>query len=267
MRRQKILLASLLLALGDSRRETNTMIRVLVMLLFLTMLASVTSAMAAQLVIVESTATKWPAGSIIDTAKPLSLAAGEALTLVGEDGTLLRLTGPSSGLPGGGVAAENGDKGVVQALSRLFAAKQPAASAWGTFRGSETLQDREAADPPEVWAWNLYRSDSICVPAGIEPLMWRADAARDEVVVLLHLSTGSEAELELAPGQDRIAWPKSVPLLDGGEYAIRDAGNLWERKLLVHVIPADQAGDIRRIAWMSDAGCLRQARLMVARLQ
>jgi hypothetical protein len=159
------------------------------------------------------------------------------------------------------------EKGVVQALSRLFAASQPAASAWGTFRGSETLQDREAANPPEVWAWNLYRSDSICVPAGVEPLMWRPDATRDEGVVLLHLSTGSEAELELAPGQDHIAWPRSVPLLDGGEYAIRDAGNLWERKLLVHVIPADETGDIRQIAWMSDAGCLRQARLMVTRLQ
>ena len=143
------------------------MVRMLAMVSCLAMLASLTPGWAAQLVVVDSTTTKWPAGSIIDTAKPMSLAAGETLTLVGEDGALSRWTGPSSVVPAGNVASAGIDKGVVQALSRLFAANQPAASAWGTFRGSETLKDREAANPPEVWAWNLYRSDSICVPAGV----------------------------------------------------------------------------------------------------
>mgnify|MGYP001167423116 CR=1 FL=1 len=230
------------------------------------LLGGAASAMAGQLVVVDSTSPKWPAGSVVDASKPLSIGANETLTLVGEDGTLHRLTGPSSGVPGVDTAPAGSDKNVVQALSRLFAANQPAASAWGTFRGSEAVMDREAANPPEVWAWNLYRSDRICVPAGAQPSMWRPDASRDQGVVLLHLSTGSEAEVELAPGQDHAAWPQAVPLLDGGEYAIRDAGNLWERKLLVYVIPADEASDIRQIAWMSDAGCLRQARLMVAHL-
>jgi hypothetical protein len=223
-------------------------------------------ASAAQFVVVESTAAKLPPGSIVDAAKPLPLAAGERVALVGEDGTMLRLQGPSSAPPTSGEVVA-GDNGVVQALSRLFAANQPSASAWGTFRGNETLQGREAASPPEPWAWNLYRSESICVPAGIEPSLWRPDAAREQAVVLLHLSTGKEAEVAFAAGEATGPWPKSVPLLDGGEYAVRDAGNLWERRLSVRVIPADEAGDVRQIAWMSDAGCLRQARLLVARLK
>ncbi|HYN38757.1 MAG TPA: hypothetical protein VES39_05855, partial [Rhodospirillales bacterium] len=129
------------------------------------------------------------------------------------------------------------------------------------------VQGREAATPPEPWAWNLYRSDSICVPAGTEPALWRPNATREQAVVLLHLSTGREAEVAFAAGEQSAPWPKAVPLLDGGEYAVRDAGNLWERRLAVRVIPADETGDIRQIAWMSDAGCLRQARLLVSRLQ
>lgn len=222
---------------------------------------------AAQLVVVESTASKLPPGSIVDAAKPLTLAPGDRLALVGEDGTMIRLQGPSSGVPVAGDGPAGGDMGVVQALSRLFAANQPSASAWGTFRGNETLQGREAANPTEVWAWNLYRSDNICVPAGVEPSLWRADAANDQGVVLLHLSTGKEAEVEFAAGQQSALWPKAVPLLDGGEYAVRDSSNLWERRLNVRIIPAGETGDIRQIAWMSDAGCLRQARLMVAGLQ
>ena len=180
---------------------------------------------------------------------------------------MVRLQGPSSGAPLAADASAGGDKGVVQALSRLFASNQPSASAWGTFRGNETLQGREAASPSEVWSWNLYRSDSICVPAGIEPSLWRQDAAQDQQVVLLHLSTGNEAEVEFAAGQQSAPWPKGVPLLDGGEYAVRDAGNLWERHLAIRVIPVEDAGDVRQIAWMSDAGCLRQARLRLSQLQ
>ena len=207
-----------------------------------------------------------PPGSIVDAAKPLTLATGERLALVGEDGTMVRLQGPSSSPPVPADPSTDGDNGVVQALSRLFAADASSSTraAWGGFRGGEKPQGREAASPSEVWAWNVFRSDSICVPAGTQPLMWRPDAARDQNVILLHLSTGNEAEVEFATGQQSAPWPKAVPLLDGGEYVVRDAGNLWERQLAIRMVP--EAGVVRQIAWMSDAGCLRQAKLMVSRL-
>jgi len=245
------------------------MVRILALVSVLAMFVGHADASGGQLVIVESTAAKLPPGSVVDAAKPLTLTVGERLALVGEDGTVVRLQGPFSGLPFPADSSASDERGVVQALSRLFAPDQPAPAwaAWGGFRGNEALQGREAANPTEVWAWNLYRSDIICAPAGIEPSLWRPDAGRDQRVVLLHLSTGKEAEVEFAAGQQSVPWPKAVPLLDGGEYAVRDAGNLWERRLTLRVIPAGERRDIRQIAWMSDAGCLRQARLMVAGLQ
>jgi hypothetical protein len=244
------------------------MVRILALASVLAMFVGLASASGGQLVIVESTVAKLPPGSIVDAAKPLTLAVGERLALVGEDGKVVRLQGPSSGLPFPADSSASGERGVVQALSRLFASDQPAPAwaAWGGFRG-EASQGGEAANPTEVWAWNLYRSDIICAPTGIEPSLWRPDAGRDQRVVLLHLSTGREAEVEFAAGQQSVLWPKAVPLLDGGEYAVRDAGNLWERRLTLRVIPAGESRDIRQIAWMSDAGCLRQARLLVTRLQ
>lgn len=224
-------------------------------------------AQAAQLVVVESTSPSLPAGTVVDGAQALPLAAGDRVALVREDGTLVRLTGPSSTAPGSGDASPAGDKGVVQSLSRLFAANQPSASAWGTFRGNEPLPGRDASNPPGVWVVNVVRSDSICVPAATEPTLWRSDAQREQVVVLLHLSTGREADVEFAAGQAEATWPKSVPLLDGGEYALRDSANLWERRLAVRVIPAEEAGAVRQIAWMSDAGCIRQARALLAGLK
>lgn len=245
------------------------MVRILALILLLGMFIGHAAASGAQFVIVESTAARLPPGSIVDAAKPLTLVAGERLALVGEDGAVVRLQGPSSGLPIPSDSSASGERRVVQALSRLFASEQqaPRWAAWGGFRGNEAPQGLEAATPSDVWAWNLYRSDVLCAPAGIEPSLWRPDTDRDRRIVLLHLSTGKEAEAEFAAGQETVPWPKAVPLLDGGEYSVRDASNLWERRLTLRIIPAGEGRSIQQIAWMSDAGCLRQARLLVGRLQ
>lgn len=244
------------------------MVRILALALILAMFIDHAAASGAQLVVVESTAARFPPGFIVDAAKPVTLGVGERLALVGEDGGLIRVQGPSSGLPFPANSSASGERGVVQALSRLFASDKQAAAraAWGGFRG-DAPQGLEAADPSEVWAWNLYRSDIICAPVGTEPTLWRPDPGRDRGVLLLHLSTGKEAEAEFAAGQQTVPWPKAVPLLDGGEYVVRDTANLWERRLTLRVIPAGEVRDIQRIAWMSNAGCLRQARLLVGRLQ
>lgn len=73
--------------------------------------------------------------------------------------------------------------------------------------------------------------------------------------------------MALPAGQHSALWPRSVPLLDGGEYAVRDPRSLWERRLVVRVIPVGEISTVRQVAWMSDAGCFRQARVLVRALR
>ena len=226
------------------------------------------AASTAQFVVVNSTASKIRPGAIVDAERPLNLAAGERLTLIGEDGAVLHLHGPLATLPLSKQAAPATDDGLVQALSRLFAADPAVSSrvAWGGFRGNEPSPGHASEEPHDVWAWNIGGSDSICVPATTQPVLWRANAGPSQVVVLLHLSTGKEADVDFAAGQQSSVWPKAVPLLDGGEYAVRDPKSLWERRLGVRVIPVGEISSVRQIAWMADAGCVRQARLLITRL-
>ena len=220
---------------------------------------------AAQLVVIESTVASLPPGQVIDSATKLELAAGGRLTLVGEDGTVTKLQGPYSGRPAA-AAGSTAEPAMVQALSRLFVSNQPTTATWGTFRDAETARGG-GDNPPQIWAVNVRRSETTCVPADQQPVLWRPDPALDLSVVVLHLSTGSEATIDFAAGEDRVAWPSGVPLLDGGEYAIRETGNLWERRLTVKVIPAEQASGIAQAAWMADIGCFRQARALLAQVQ
>jgi len=228
------------------------------------------AAKAAQLVVVEAQGTTLQPGQVIDASQPLQLPAGAKLALIGEDGKVSRIEGPFSGPPSQVAGAGTGDPSTVQSLSRLFAGAQPNATSWGTFRGYDspaTFRGDEAGRgtgaAQGLWAVNVRRSESACVPADSRPVLWRPEASEALSVVLLHLSTGREAAVDFAAGAHDAAWPTGVPLLDGGEYAIRD-GNLWERRLSVRIIPAESGSDVRRAAWMADAGCFRQARALLA---
>jgi hypothetical protein len=245
------------------------MARPLAVSLLLMLLVNIAGATGRELIVIDSNVSRLQPGSMVEATEPLTLAQGERLTLVGDDGAVFRLEGPASGPPAITDTSPVTDDGVLQALSRLFSSDVAPATraAWGGFRGTERPQDRDAHYPGDVWAWNLHRSDSICVPAGLAPSLWRPDATREQNVVLLHVSTGKEADVDFAAAQHNASWPQSVPLLDGGEYAARDARNLWERRLTVRIVPVGEISTIRQIAWMSDAGCLRQARLLVARLR
>ena len=223
-----------------------------------------------QLVVIESTSPQINPGQVIDGSKSLSLPAGVQVTLVGEDGKLTKLKGPFSGAPAqgkvaGGKAA-GGDKKVVAALSRLFASGAPGTSSLGAFRGYGSAVDSQVLNPPDVWAVNVYRSESLCIPEGVTPTLWRADPGRNLSLIVLHLSTGKEDTVAFPTSVHEAPWPKQVPLLDGGEYSLRDGGNMWERKLVLKSVPKDLPTEAHAIAWMADNGCLRQAKAQVAKL-
>lgn len=227
------------------------------------LLASIATADAADLVIVESTAAELPAGQVIKTGVPITIPAGAQVAVVGEDGKVIKIAGPFSGIAAPASAAAS-DKGTVQALSRLFADKGPAANSWGTFRG-ETVGE-EASNPPDLWSVNLLRSETVCVPADRKPTLWRADAAQPMAAILLDTKTGHEGNIVLDAGQQTLPWPQTPAIVDGGEYALRDSDGSGERRFFLRVIPGDSASGVPEVTWMSDAGCLRQAKMLLAQV-
>lgn len=228
------------------------------------LMAPIGAAQAADVVVVESTAPELPAGQVIKAGTPIRIPAGARIAVVGEDGKVVKLAGPFSGVAAPATAAAS-DKGTVQALSRLFADKGPAATSWGTFRG-DIASDDTAGTPPEVWAVNIMRSETVCLPAGTRPMIWRPDASQPMSAILLQLSSGREGSIALDAGQQSLPWPSAPEIVDGGEYAIRETGGNGVRRLFVRLIPASQESGVPQVAWMSDAGCLRQAKTLLAQV-
>lgn len=236
------------------------------------LVAGLTRADAAQLVVVKTEnlqATGLQPGAVIDAGKSIELPPGAVITVVSEDGTVSKLIGPFSGKPANSGDAPS-DPAMVEALSRLFASNQPTANAWGTFRGNDqgtTFRGgAENGHVAPVWSVDVQHSQTACALPSQAPVLWRAEAAQAFSMTVLQLQTGREGTVTFEPGVTEMSWPQGVPLADGGDYALRDADNRWEQRVLLKLLPNDVHGTAQQAAWMSDAGCVRQARALLASL-
>jgi hypothetical protein len=223
------------------------------------LIATSMPAMASDLVVIDSSAPQYRPGQVLDAAKPVSLAPGAKISVVGQDGRVIKLQGPFSGAPGAG--SGKGDPGVVQTLSKLLSGGKAETAALGTFRGSEGSTAGAAGD---IWAVDVMASETYCTASGRAPTLWRPDAVRESTVAL---EKGDTAALVRFPaGSDAAAWPVQVPVENAARYVIRDANDTWSTRFTLVVVPADAGEGASQAAWMAEHGCARQARALIAGL-
>lgn len=221
---------------------------------------------ARQLVVIDSSSPQYKAGQVIEGSQRLQLSSGSRLTIVGDDGKVIKLEGPFTGVVGtGGDAGGTGGVVVVEAISKLFSGETPETGALGTFRGARGA-GQAGTKAPDVWAIDVSQSETQCVPGGMVPTLWRSQASRELTVAVEYLTSKTGALVQFPAGVDVVAWPAQVPLEDGGRYSIRDSNDTWRSGLTLRVIPVEQTSTIGRAAWMAENGCAAQARTLMANL-
>jgi hypothetical protein len=215
---------------------------------------------AAEIVVIESSAARYPAGQILDAAAPIALAAGESLTVVTEDARLIKIDGPHNG-PATGPAPD--PSAVRRALAQLIVEEPPAVGGVGGVRAGEG--EEQAADTrPDPWLLHAGRSGDQCVLCGESVGVWR-DSADDAVTAELgFLLAESSVEIRWDAGQQRAAWPAQVELRDGAVYLLRAKASLLSVPIQLHVLAPALAGrGLPAAAWLAAKGCTAQARLML----
>ncbi|MBK8175109.1 MAG: hypothetical protein IPK66_07550 [Rhodospirillales bacterium] len=231
--------------------------------------------LAADLVVIESTAPGLVPGQIVGTGTPITLASGTGIKVVAEDGRVQSLTGPYSGAltasPGGG-----GDANVVIAIARLFNTPTAETSALGTFRGAASpgggfrgpAPDNGASSEASAGSWLIdVRSPAPqCVPTATAPQLWRMDAVRDATLVVERAPDGNGALVRFPAGETTAAWPDGVAV-ETSDYLVRETADAWANTVKLRVIPAGAARDIEQVVWMSDNGCASQAKALLTALR
>ena len=87
-------------------------------------LLSIASAVAAQFVVIYSTSPDLPAGAIVEGTRLVSIAEGERVTLVPEDGNTRIIRGPFNGALEDKQEARAKNSGMIQILAKFVASDQ-----------------------------------------------------------------------------------------------------------------------------------------------
>lgn len=230
---------------------------------FLILFGLLAPAGAAELLILKSTQSELPAGRIIDSTAMLSIPAGARLTLVDEAGTKITLRGPYSGAPGAAEqTASNGfGSRMLLALSRLIAGTPQDASKLGATRGAASAMSAD------LWKISVSMSGDYCLPADMQAELWRGRADKASTLSIKRYRTKSWVKTQWPAGDDSIAWPGDMDVVDDATYLVRLGAGIKLSEVVLHLVPNDLPSGFHRAGWMADHGCSRQARTLLSSLE
>ena len=223
---------------------------------------STSSAMSAPVVILVSTIDGLTPGSVIEGDTLVDIPAGGMIILNDETGATRTLSGPYSGALKETVASGNAtDTGVVTSLSRLLTSREEAQTKLGAVRAlpSQMVDDANLI--------SIARSGSQCGSVGAAISLWRPETLNaDSRIAITNISTNRHVEMLWQGGQSVIAWPDDLPAMDGARYLVKLEISPRPVEIELHLVPDTLVSVTQRAAWMSDAGCHRQALQLLAEL-
>jgi len=220
-------------------------------------------AMAADLVVVASTAPEFKAGWIVASGSSLDVPADQTVTLISQSGKVVTVTGPHSGPVGNSESGDANGSSLVASLSSLLGGGGTEAGSLGVMRAA-----MKSAEPDDPWVVVVSQSGDHCVPADGQPILWRSRKNSRGALTLKRISGGGNKSITVWPsGAGSLAWPTDIPITDGGAYFARLKGAGAAARLVVHRVPGNLATDAHRAAWMADQGCRSQAIRLLTQLR
>jgi len=213
-------------------------------------------ALAAQAVVIKSTADGLAVGAMVETGQAIDVPAGAAVTLVSPTGQTVTRTGPYNGPAvgdGGG-----GNESVARTISGFLSKKGKE-----TRVGAVRAAGNRAPDAAGVIPINA--AGRVCAGPDGAPL-WRPETEAAQTVTLREMASRASVDVAFAAGEATAAWPDGLPLRDGGTYLVRTKGAVRSARLTLSVAPEPIENDAVRLAWMIDQGCARQADRLIDRL-
>jgi hypothetical protein len=219
-----------------------------------TLLAS--PAWAAEVVVVEARGLSLKPGQVIDDGQRLTLQRGDEVTLVGEDGAIIKLRGPYDAPPSSG----NGGSGVDISNALAALGTGQAQSSMGVVRAKV-----EDVTLPNPWVIDVTHSGKVCVRPGTSVVFWRQQSGAAAKLRIMPVDRTWRAESEWPAGTAQLPAPAIFPITDRQTYLF-DLDGQTATVTLVQV-PASLGSDRMRAAWMLQKKCLTQTKALITTMQ
>jgi hypothetical protein len=212
---------------------------------------SLPAAAKVDMVVMEARGVKLQQGQVIDGSAALTLTEGQQVSLMTQDGKVVKLRGPSdkAPAPGDGATAD-----VKTALLSLVAQESQRERA-GVIRGGPNQ-----VIPPEPWVVDVSGSGLRCLQADSTITLWRSDASATQSVEVAPNDRSWKANVDWQAGSDRLSLPHNVPLRRRTPYVVKIGGK--EVTITLVSLPTSLSNDAMRASFMMENGCDAQAKAL-----
>lgn len=186
-------------------------------------------------------------GTLLMEQQRVTLTDGALLTLLADDGQVLKLTGPYSGIPGQKSSTRGKEKDLVVIASLLQGHSQPTSTLGALRRVS-----RKGAPPRAV---DVDRSGQQCLSS--DPVvLWRSNATTQESVRISDTLGKTLISLMWPIGEAQLEVPADY-FNDGQGYRIQRGNYAVKLQIRKAAQPLDNTAALT--AWMAESGCQTQA--------
>ncbi len=198
-------------------------------------------------------------GTELTASDTISVPQGAVVTLIAEDGQIIRLEGPYEGtIDRSAKPATTGGAKDWSPIMALIAEGNDETSVLGAARGLDTASG--VPGQPGVWQLSVDSSGPRCTRAGHVEL-WRRKAGR-AVKVSVRSEDDRRRGLDWRAGAHHLTLPDDFRVGEG-RLLVSVGGDL--RELTLHIAPQSlaDAAPGKVLSWLIDRGCRRQALALI----
>jgi hypothetical protein len=216
------------------------------------LLTALPAAAKIDMVVMEARGVKLQQGQIIDGSANLTLTEGQQVSLMMQDGRVIKVKGPSDKPPAPPEASATAN---VELALQLLITQQSSRERAGVIRGGPGL-----VVPPEPWVVDISSDGLRCLQADSSITLWRPNASTSMPIEVTPTDRSWKATVTWEKGSEYLALGHSVPVRRRTAYVVR-SGNKEVNITLVS-LPTSLTNDAMRAAFMIDNGCDAQAKAL-----
>ncbi|MBL4941635.1 MAG: hypothetical protein JKY81_08220 [Colwellia sp.] len=236
--------------------------------LFLTISFAINSQ---QFVVLESSIQSYKKGQIVNSATQITLDKNTELTLISEQGKLIKIKGSYDGIIGDDVTLNHEKNGVakgaslIDSLSMLLMKNQK--QSLGAARSLEGISTENDAinTLKKPWAIDVNATGDQC-SLNRQTLLWRNNNVAS--VVLKQKLKDTIATVHWKAGDAYSQWPKTIHREDKQIYQLIVSGDYQVKEITLHLFNVEVNSEkINQALWMTKRGCYPQASLLLSSIE
>jgi hypothetical protein len=194
------------------------------------------------MVVMEARGVKLEQGQVIDGSEKLTLTDGQQVSLMTEDGTMVKVKGPFDKSPAPAAAATTPN---VKLALQLLVTQENGRERAGVIRGGPAL-----VVPPDPGLVDVSSNGLRCLDSGTSITFWRPDSRATQPLQVAPSDRSWKARADWEAGVDRLALPRTVPVRKRTTYVVKLGG---KEEVTLTLIT------------MMEAGCDGQAKALFAK--